>query len=430
MDIALRLGTAARRPGRMRAAAVMVGACAQLAWAGCWAAEEPPATCKVELTDSEIAVSTQADTKDEKLSEILDKIEKKLPDAFAINRHDDLKRIVKGIVREMLDRDKVVLTDLNKGITAACTALQVENSQSFAAATAAGFKAAGLPAPPTYSADFATGGSDDAGSKFAFMTGVVNSLEADGSWKSAVEASFISRTQFSGPPLTSLEARRADAAEQREEGGASGLSFNPFKAVGEPRVFGRFEVTWSAIGKIDEEQSDTATTPNPFAAGGGILRVNLGPEFVGGQGWWGLTTGCGLTTQPDTEDDPADPEDNDVDARRRWYAGVLFLADYGSSKDNAERVTGRIAIGYTDDKFWEWKQTVGVAADGTPITMDRDESKRWFLDARIDGPGVFQSDSVKLSLRMYVDHPKSGDGPTDVRVSLLVTADLGLLFGK
>ena len=37
---------------------------------------------------------------------------------------------------------------------------------------------------------------------------------------------------------------------------------------------------------------------------------------------------------------------------------------------------------------------------------------------------------ARLSLRMYVDHPKSGDGPTDVRVSLLVTADLGLLFGS
>jgi hypothetical protein len=226
-----------------------------------------------------------------------------------------------------------------------------------------------------------------------------------------VEASLVSTTQFFG--------KRLDPAAERA-GQPASISWSDL--LDNARGFGRFEVTYSAIGQIDEEDAGAMT--NPFAAGGGILRVNVGPEVVSGQGWFGATAGLGLTTQPSDAEDV----DAEVDARRRWYAGLLFLADFGSSEENAEHVTGRVAIGYSDDKFWQWTQTIDD--NGTPLEIDRDERKRWFLDARIDGPGVFQSKSVKLSLRLFVDHPESGNGPTDVRVSLLVTADLGLLFGS
>lgn len=415
---------------RSRVAAVVVGACAQVAWAGCWAADapEPPAECKAELTDDDVSVSVDADTKDKKTAEIVAKIEKKLPDAFTIPRHEDLERIVRGMTRKMVEDNKVVAADLGKGIAEACNALHGTSPQSREAATAAGFEAAGLRAPPTNSANFATKDS-----KFAFMTGVVNSLEADGSWKSAVEASFVAKSQFLGPPLESQDERAEEDEQERTDkaaaalakGGKSSFSLdnlNPLKLAKKPRVFGRFEATWSSIGKIDDEQAATVPMTNPFAAGGGILRLNIGPDLVMGQGWWGLTGGIGLTTQP------TETEGADVDARRRWYAGLLFLADYGTSEKNTDRMTGRVAIGYSDDRFWEWTQT--VEENGMTIMRDRDESKRWFLDARIDGPGVFNSDSVKLSLRMFVDHPTSGDGPTDIRVSLLITADLGLIAGN
>lgn len=161
---------------------------------------------------------------------------------------------------------------------------------------------------------------------------------------------------------------------------------------------------------------------NPFAAGGGMFRINVSADVVSGQGWVGLTSGVGLSTQP------ADTAEAEVDARRRWFTGLLFLADYGSSVENAEHLTGRLALGYADDKLWEWTQT--VEQDGATIMRERDESKRWFMDARVDGPGIFESNRVKLSLRLFVDHPKSGDGPTDIRVSLLITADLGSLVGR
>jgi hypothetical protein len=340
---------------------------------------------------------------------------------------DLVRELAEQIGRRDLAREDVA-QKLTAGVAMACKGLEAGEASETATRTA--FAASGLPDPEVHS-DVDEAPSSD--SQYVFFIGSVNSLEANGGWNSALEASLVSVTRFFGEPLPDADDRKYQASDKRS------LLEQLRLSTSQTRLFGRFEMTFSEIGKIEDETTpdapaqgeapeapaDQAEAPaeNPFAVGGGILRVNLGPEIlIGEDGWFGVTSGVGFTTHP------SDADLADVDARRRWYAGMLMLANYGSSEKNKGRVTGRLALGYSDDKFWEWTETTEV--EGVSTSRQRDESGRWFLDARIDGPNVFKSESVKLSARLFVDHPTTGRGPTDVRISLLVTADLGSLAGK
>src|SRR5688572_31629952 len=88
-----RATTQKEQEGYVRIAAVIAGICAQLIGAVSWAAD-PPEACLAELTDAEVSVATTADTDDEKVSEIVGQIVAKLPNAFAIPRHEELEQIV------------------------------------------------------------------------------------------------------------------------------------------------------------------------------------------------------------------------------------------------------------------------------------------------------------------------------------------------
>jgi len=76
------------------------------------------------------------------------------------------------------------------------------------------------------------------------------------------------------------------------------------------------------------------------------------------------------------------------------------------------------------DDFWKWQE-----ADSTGAIVNRDESVRLIIDSRIDAPGIFDSDKARLSFRLFADAPMSGKGPSDVRISLLLNANIGKIFG-
>jgi len=371
----------------------------------------------VETADIDAALASASEEKSS-ADRILEVLESKFGEAYkGVRRSQAFRGLVADLVKELLERNLSsadMAAKLTKSVGAACTKL--EAGEDDGAAVNAAYDAAGLPSPQG-GASLSAGGNDGE-SQYLFFLGNVNSLEADGGWKASLEASFVSVTPFFGGRLLSRKEREDLAA------------FGP-PADSPPskvRGLGRFELTFSEIGKIEDgeagqNQNDGGGSTNPFQAGGGILRANLGPDVMfGANGWFGITTGIGFTTRP------SNAEGADVDVRRRIFAGLLFLANYGSAKDNEDRVTGRVAIGYANDKFWKWTDT--IEEGGVTTTTARNESSRWFLDARIDGPGVFQSKNVKLSARLFVDHPQSDKGPTDVRVSLLITTDLGGLFGN
>jgi hypothetical protein len=133
---------------------------------------------------------------------------------------------------------------------------------------------------------------------------------------------------------------------------------------------------------------------------------------------FGIAAGAGFSSRAD--EDSTDR----ASLAERYFGGLVFQAEYGNDKEKQqERATGRVFIGYAADDYWEWQVT---QPDGS--TAWRREHDRWIVDARLDTPSFFKSKDVKFSVRLFADGPASGDGPSDVRVSLLVSVDIGSVF--
>ena len=269
-----------------------------------------------------------------------------------------------------------------KASAAACTALATETNENALAAAAA--KTAGdikIDAIKKFRTDKLSGGD----SKYQLLLGSVQSLEAKGDFQSAFEATFLSRT----------EAKDFDWGI---------IHWDNFES--------EFEATFSALGEIEEPAAMQPMNPtDPFQAGGGFFRLNISAENrqntpAGDRKIFGTRIGIGLTTEPSDAD-------TDVDARPRAYIGKLVHADFGTSKDK-RRGSGRVFLGYAKDKFWD--------------RPGSDESDRIVLDAQLDVPGIFSTKTVRLFGRVFADVPTSGSGPSDIRISLLLNVDLGVLI--
>lgn len=251
-----------------------------------------------------------------------------------------------------------------------------------------------------------SGGDSD----FALLLGTANSLEGDGNFSAGLEASFQSTTDFVATTLPGI---------------------GRFYAPNSERVItGTFEITFSEIGSIDEDVDDTggasppADSPrNPFEAGGGFFRLNTSADFYfapKGASGLGVRVGGGFSTQP------SDNSDDDVDTRSRVYGGVVFRANYGAD-DRGREGKGEVFLGYAKDKFWKYDRIIDDSV--MPALTERvNESGRLVVDARMDIPQVFESEDVRLHARLFADLPASGKGPSDIRVSLLLTVNLGAFF--
>lgn len=242
-------------------------------------------------------------------------------------------------------------------------------------------------------------------SHYDFMVGNVNSLEGDGSFNAGFEASFFSKTNYKTLDLPRI-AR--------------------WIGLGQDSVVGTFDITFSEIGEIQDtgdmlsDEGDDgmisgqeADPLNPFAVGGGFFRMNASLDLgYTGQGNTGVgfRFGGGLSTQPSNAE-------NNVNASGRGFFGPVFAANYGES-ESGETGRGEVFIGYARDKFWEYETTDTVV----------DESDRIVIDGRLKVPGFFKSENVRLVARIFADTPASGDGPSDVRISLLVSTRIDSLF--
>jgi len=174
--------------------------------------------------------------------------------------------------------------------------------------------------------------------------------------------------------------------------------------------------------EIAESDETVETDPNnPFTAGGGFLRfgASLDPIYTKNNNTEGLgiRIGTGFSTLPSETE-------SDVTATGRIFSGIVFKANYG--QDEAGRNgRGEIFLGFAHDEFWKYTET----SNGDTNTSKRvDETSRVIVDGRLDLPGVFSSENVRLHANMFADLPTSGDGPSDIRISLLVTVDIGSIF--
>jgi hypothetical protein len=294
---------------------------------------------------------------------------------------------------------EVFAANLQAALRAACTT--TNNKGNLRAAEDAAFTA-GQFGPAT-------------GSEFSLYLGTVQSLQAQGGFTSNVEASLISRTLLYGSRLAKEDSTNLSLADEPLDG-VFEITYSKIGALVKSTTSGTSGNTGTGGTTGSTGSSSSSTTPNPFTTSAGILRVNGSIQKQFGLGL-GMVVGAGLTTLPQTSGSSSE-------ARPREFVAGEFLADYGA-QDNADHATGRVLIGVAEDKFWE---AVGAstAASATPTPS---EPRRLFLDGRIDSPGLLKSKSVKLSVRVYVDTPLSGHGPSDISISLLVSTTLESLFG-
>ena len=239
---------------------------------------------------------------------------------------------------------------------------------------------------------------DDRDSCASFVLGTVQSLEGNGSFKGGGEASVLAVTAFIG--------------------GSEPDSDQPFSSyLSKSRLNGFFEVTVSELGRLDEtmapSNADSAESKggedpvfNPFSSSGTFFRTNVGLEWMPSRNV-GLQLGAGYSTRPGEGTTLSD-------VSRRTFGGLLFRGDFG------DRVSGYAMLGVSEDDFWTYDS---VDSEGNPVTSR--ESDRYIFDGRLNFPNTFSTSAVQFSLRLFSDLPRSGNGPSDIRVSILADVPFG-----
>lgn len=214
--------------------------------------------------------------------------------------------------------------------------------------------------------------------QYGVYVGPSFSLGADGKWKSGAE----------------VLARFDPEAAGREE---SPLCFWPFRWC---RPYSEF--SYQVIAAVDAQDAANPSTPvaSRFAQSGGYFRFNGGlrPHFTD---WLGLRFGVGMSSLPDetlggTRLEP------------RVFGGLDFQTIYGDGS------LGQLFIGYAHDHFWQRN----VAGQPGPVK----DYNRWIVDGLFMLPGR-QSMGFQLAARLYADAPVRGDGPSEVRASILLYRD-------
>ncbi|MBX2835896.1 MAG: hypothetical protein KTR35_03505 [Gammaproteobacteria bacterium] len=276
-----------------------------------------------------------------------------------------------------------ITNDFFNGIRAAC--LEIMEGSSLR----------DIDASAKESTDLVGGNSD-----YYFYLGTSNSLTKDGDFDSGLEAALVSTSVYRYRNFPLLGKSMPDSRK---------------------KLLGRVELVYAEIGQIDDDEVDSvdSTQLNPFAVGGGYLRFNMSvdPYFTQNNNTEGvgLRIGTGFSTHPFTESE-------NIDTSARLFGGVVFKANYGNDQFG-RKGKGEIFIGIARDNFWKYSQ-LSETAD----TLKINESDRVIIDGSLDLPGVFESKNVRLLTRFYSDIPASGDGPRNIRFSLIFTINIGKLF--
>jgi hypothetical protein len=230
--------------------------------------------------------------------------------------------------------------------------------------------------------------------------GPVLSLKNDGSWKTSPELAMTTasrwRSRWSGftdlrysfiAPVDEKPPAAAGATPGGTTGGTSGT---------------------------------TKEFPNPFESGGGTLRSNF---YLGwhpkASSSFAVLGGFGVGTVPDSAV-------SELQAKGRVFAGVrLGVAAYNAARsaDYFGNASGFVQFGVAYDDLWKFRDQ---GADGKVV--ERDERERFFIEGQLRMQDA-KDRAVSLSPRIHIDLPTSGNGPSDIRVSLLASIKLERLRG-
>ena len=219
-------------------------------------------------------------------------------------------------------------------------------------------------------------------------------------------------------------------------------------------VGGFLDLRFSGIGDIDEADEDEEGDEqdegdeemeeaifNPFDTGGNTIRANFGIAYypVQGRGCWkdpgpppcengkdkkisrtfAVIAGGGFTTVPEEEGD------DQVRAEIRYFAGIQFrVLRFNSEKsvDQFKNTYGYGRLTFARDDFWQWEE-VRMNDDGTMDVVPREEKDRIVFEWQLEIPNV-NIMGARFAVRLFADVPLSGDGPSDVRASLLASVNL------
>lgn len=233
--------------------------------------------------------------------------------------------------------------------------------------------------------------------RLSFDAGPVYLLSGDGSFKGHAEVAMSARSQWS----------------TWFEGGVA--------------------MRYSAIGEIAEKDPETTppaaaqtqssgspkdasdpTTFNPFTDGGGVLESNFyGMAHLPSAPWVGLAGGAGFTTVPGATG-------SELQTRHRWFVGFRSSVQGYNAGEPADRLgnsSGYIQLAYLKDELFQ-----DVILDSMHPERRSDESVRWLLSGEIELPRL-GTEWARISLRGVANIPRSGDGPSDIRISALVSID-------
>ena len=349
--------------------------------------------CSVELEETQLAEILQSNNSSfQKTDELFTHVKNRMDSWTQIPRNEDLETVLRFVANRLTtgNRDVAsVKTALEDAANAGCVALGKTTSRLEVANEAS--KAAGIIEPTSERQLANIGDVGDAQNYVRLYTGVAYLLEADGGWDSNGEISFVSAHNWA-PLGKNLRHQLRGIAE--------------------------FEFT--QVGAIDEKSEDGSpekqeTETNPFEAGGGIFRFNASIHYRVLRDLR-FVVGAGFTTLPDESV-------RETRAESRYFLGARI--------DNPTLGADReayLVLGLARDNFWKFDKMVDM--NGTETVNMVDERDRLFAEGRFTIPGVFGDRNVWLSARVYADLPASGNGPSDIRVSLHISTDLNRLWNR
>jgi hypothetical protein len=250
-----------------------------------------------------------------------------------------------------------------------------------------------------------------------FDAGAVNTLNADGSWQSKPEVSASFKSIWSDWFTGGTDVRYSNYGEIKKKDAA---------VTG--KTTGTVSTTTDNNGQATTTTNSTTVTPpksgatqlkNPFESGGGTFQVNLygyATPFSKFPSWAFIRpiVGFGWTSVPSQNDGAS------TDGKPLYYGGLRFDVDeFGSTIGNGwlSRSNGFVQAGILYNSVWE-------KALPTKYTTDR-----YFIEGELNVISI--TDANSLRLRLYVDTPREGNDPSDIRISALWAIDpikLGWFF--
>jgi len=242
-----------------------------------------------------------------------------------------------------------------------------------------------------------------------FDFGPVYSLESGGSWQSNLEVAVTAESRWYSWLSTSFSTRYSNigAIDESEES--------------------MEEMMGDDDGMMDDGMMDDGEEApfNPFEQGGGTLeadfRIAFSPPHLHRLA---LVLGAGFSSVPK-------PSGLDLETRQRTFLGLRNSVEgynAGKSAESLPNSSGFLQIGIASDDLWETVILEPASEDGMVPAVISDESERYVLEAQLDVPNL-GTKSTRVAVRLYASVPQSGDGPSDIRVSVLASVDPRGWFG-